>query len=131
VAVLTRPSGSLRLTAAAFLSALLVSLRLLEGTGLHHCPAHDGPAGLAVADSSEASHHHDGGAHRRDGGGEHASGCTCLGDCQAPQPFLAPHRPFEDFPGQVAPRLDRAFATHAVPRVPHLLPFSIGPPLTT
>lgn len=131
MAVPARPSGSLRSTAAAFAAALLVSLQVLEGAGVHRCPAHDAGAGVELAMAAGPGHHHGGGAPQHAGHPEHASECACLGDCQAPTAVITSGPPLEvavaSRPAAVPPPADAPLAAR---RTAHLLPFAIGPPLT-
>jgi hypothetical protein len=121
-------SGSpLLRVSAALQAALLLSIQLVDGSGLHRCPDHDAGVGTLVVEAPAAHEHH----HQDHGApGRHEGLCPCLGTCHQGTVALAPV-------GTAAIVLAPAYADEAVPRpsaafrsqLPHLLPFALGPPL--
>jgi hypothetical protein len=112
------------------LAALFVVCQLVDGSGAHRCPMHDGVAGMvagAEAHDSAAFHH----AGHGDSGDDqqHDAPCTCLGACHGGSLALAAT---DVSPAAAVPPV--AFAPLHAPgnRLPespaHLLPFAIGPP---
>ncbi len=111
---------------AALQAALLLAIQLADGGGVHRCPDHD--AGLGVL-AVEAPHPH--GHHHEEQGapGKHHGLCPCLGACCSSTVALgtAGTAMLTAAPVTVAgtsPQLVFLIRT----RVPHRLPFSIGPP---
>lgn len=112
--------------AAVVLAQLLVflAMQLVDGSGAHGCPEHDGAAPVHGAAVTHAGH---GGPAPEAPG--HGGGCTCLGTCHGSAfsaiPSVGPGLPV---PAALAAAALPA-APSGAPRVfPRLLPFAVGPP---
>jgi hypothetical protein len=109
---------------AALQLALLTTIQLAEGTGVHHCPEHDAGVG-AGAPSEMAPHmgHHTGASPKEHGG------CHCIGVCcQATPAYPAPAPVGAALAMEPAPPSLPLVVTTLRGSV-RLLPFAIGPPL--
>ncbi len=113
--------------AAALAQVVLLALApLVDGSGLHRCPAHGAMVPDVVESNGHASTHHHGAPTE----GEHHGTCNCLGSsCGS----AAQYEPFPEY------RQLLEVARWSIPTVadgrpaparpPHLLPFALGPPL--
>jgi hypothetical protein len=124
-----RPQSPLLRAIASIQALLFLAVQLAEGSGLHHCPMHDGVPGAPA----ETAHHHHASSGHDDGTApthQQHTLCICLGTCHAGALSVVPS----------APRIAPAASSSVVPGIAaaprpatspsHLLPFALGPPLS-
>jgi hypothetical protein len=108
--------------------ALLLTVQIMDGSGIQHCPHHDRGAGAVPAGAQVVAVHH----HHQDSDQphQHQGSCTCLGPCHGVTHLLAVGVAPAGIPvsGTVTRTVAAPLLLELRSPVPHLLPFALGPP---